>query len=91
MTEKKLLTFDVTPQARQQIEALAQRRGYADLQGYLLALIESDAKAHGETVTLDEEETKESLLDGFRQSWHEAMTGKTVPLSQLWDDANDDE
>ena len=92
MSEKAPLTLDVTPQARQQIEALAQRRGYAALQDYLLALIESDAKAHGETVNLDEqEETKESLLEGFRQSWHEAMTGKTVPLSRLWDDLNDDE
>jgi hypothetical protein len=84
MTKQAPLTIDVTPKARQQIEELARRRGYAALQDYLLALIESDAQAHGEIVNLDAEDTKESLLEGFRQSWQEAMTGKTVPLSNLW-------
>jgi hypothetical protein len=33
----------------------------------------------------EEEPTKESLLQDFRQSWHEAMTGQTIPVSQLWE------
>ncbi|MEM9004879.1 MAG: hypothetical protein AAGE59_15320 [Cyanobacteria bacterium P01_F01_bin.86] len=24
--------------------------------------------------------------DSFRQGWHEAMTGQTLPLSELWTD-----
>lgn len=91
MPENAPLTINVSPETRQQIEELARRRGYSALKDYLLALIESDAKAHDETVNLDEEETQENLLEGFRQSWHEAMTGKTVPLSNLWDDIDDDE
>jgi hypothetical protein len=31
----------------------------------------------------EEELTKESLLQDFRQSWHEAMTGQTIPIAQL--------
>jgi hypothetical protein len=26
------------------------------------------------------------MLADFRQAWHEAMTGQTIPISQLWDD-----
>lgn len=34
---------------------------------------------------VDEEETKEAVLEDFRQAWREAMTGQTIPMSQLWD------
>lgn len=47
-------------------------------------------KTHGKMVNMDEEQTKESLLEGFRQSWKEAIAGKTVPLSRLWDNKNTD-
>ena len=33
----------------------------------------------GEFVTL------KSAEESFRQGWHEAVTGQTIPLSQLWD------
>ncbi|MGB5973178.1 MAG: hypothetical protein WBG38_07655 [Nodosilinea sp.] len=32
----------------------------------------------GEFVTL------KSAEESFRQGWHEAMTGQTIPLSELW-------
>lgn len=35
---------------------------------------------------VDEAETKESVLEDFRQAWFEAMTGQTIPVSQIWDD-----
>ena len=31
------------------------------------------------------EEPLKSAEDCFRQGWHEAMTGETVPLSELWE------
>jgi hypothetical protein len=34
--------------------------------------------------------SKEELLADFRQAWHEAMTGQTFPVSQLWDDLEDE-
>jgi hypothetical protein len=32
----------------------------------------------------------ESIREGIRQGWHEAMTGQTYPISQLWDGINAD-
>jgi hypothetical protein len=40
---------------------------------------------------LDEDEpSKAELLTDFRQSWHEAMTGQTIPVSQLWENLEND-
>jgi hypothetical protein len=34
----------------------------------------------------DPDETPtETILDGIRQGLHEALTGKTIPLSQMWE------
>ncbi|MEL6162091.1 MAG: hypothetical protein AAFR18_23030 [Cyanobacteria bacterium J06627_32] len=33
-----------------------------------------------------DEITKQELLDDFRQSVSDALSGKTFPVSQLWDD-----
>ena len=30
-----------------------------------------------------EEPTKQEIIDDFRQSWHEAMTGQTIPISEV--------
>lgn len=30
----------------------------------------------------DDELTKEELLENFRQGWHEAMTGQTIPARE---------
>ncbi len=40
-----------------------------------------------ETVDIDEypDETKTTIIEDFRQAWHEAMTGKTIPVSQIWE------
>jgi hypothetical protein len=40
---------------------------------------------------LDENETsKDEILADFRQSWHEAMMGQTIPVSQLWEGFEND-
>jgi hypothetical protein len=42
----------------------------------------------GEQIHLDrpyvDSMSKEEILCDFRQAWHEAMTGQTVPVSQIW-------
>ncbi|MBF2018440.1 MAG: hypothetical protein IGS23_25235 [Rivularia sp. T60_A2020_040] len=39
---------------------------------------------------IDGDETpKEEILEDFRQAWHEAMTGKTIPVSQIWEGIED--
>ena len=42
-----------------------------------------------ENEDLDEPSKAEILAD-FRQAWHEAMTGQTIPISQLWDGIEDE-
>jgi len=34
--------------------------------------------------------TQSEILSDFRQAWHEAMTGQTIPVSQLWEGIEDD-
>lgn len=34
--------------------------------------------------------TQSEILSDFRQAWHEAMTGRTIPVSQLWEGIEDD-
>jgi hypothetical protein len=34
---------------------------------------------------VEADESKETILADFRQAWHEAMTGQTVPASQIWE------
>ncbi len=36
-------------------------------------------------IVLADEEPLKSAEDCFRQGWHEAMTGETVALSELWE------
>ncbi|MDZ8050334.1 MAG: hypothetical protein RMX68_009440 [Aulosira sp. ZfuVER01] len=43
-----------------------------------------------ETAEIDEcEQSKEVILEDFRQAWHEAMTGQTIPVAQLWEELED--
>ena len=37
-----------------------------------------------------EDFAKEEIISDFRQAWHEAMTGQTVPLSQVWEALEND-
>jgi hypothetical protein len=37
-----------------------------------------------ETEIDEDEQPKEAILEDFRQAWHEAMTGQTIPVAQLW-------
>jgi hypothetical protein len=59
---------------------MAQQRGYKAPDDYLLALFELDA----------ENDTEEDPVAAFRQSWHEAMTGQTYPISTLRDNMDDE-
>ncbi|BAY23494.1 hypothetical protein NIES2100_32590 [Calothrix sp. NIES-2100] len=43
-----------------------------------------------EAAEIDEDDqSKESILEDFRQAWHEAMTGQTIPVAQLWEGLED--
>ncbi|MDJ0531802.1 MAG: hypothetical protein QNJ70_04765 [Xenococcaceae cyanobacterium MO_207.B15] len=39
-----------------------------------------------EDTEIEENQTKEEILNDFRQAWQEAMNGETIPVDQLWED-----
>lgn len=39
-----------------------------------------------DTETEENNQTKEEILNDFRQAWQEAMNGDTIPVEQLWED-----
>lgn len=41
------------------------------------------------TESNETEESQEAILADFRQAWHEAMTGKTIPVAQIWEGIDD--
>jgi hypothetical protein len=41
------------------------------------------------TESNEDEQSKEEVLADFRQAWHEAMTGKTIPVAQIWEGIDD--
>lgn len=42
-----------------------------------------------ESKVNEEDFSKEEILTDVRQAWHEAMTGQTIPVSQLWEEIKD--
>ncbi|MBW4687601.1 MAG: hypothetical protein KME40_21420 [Komarekiella atlantica HA4396-MV6] len=43
-----------------------------------------------EEAGIDEnDKSKKGIIEDFRQAWHEAMTGKTIPVAQLWEGLED--
>jgi len=90
MSEKEqlALTLYVTPEEKQQIEALAHRRGFAETSDYLRALVEQDAKMGDET---EDEDSEIDPVVSFRRGWEDVLAGRTHPISTLWDGIDDDE
>ena len=39
-----------------------------------------------EDTETEENQTKEEILNDFRQAWKEAMNGEIIPVEQLWED-----
>ncbi|MBC6430465.1 hypothetical protein FM036_06320 [Nostoc sp. HG1] len=56
----------------------------------------TDKNSRVEVIVLipDEEAPDETsqaeVLADFRQAWHEAMTGQTIPVAQLWEGLEND-
>ena len=78
MTDKVVLTVDVTEAERVRIETLAHEQGYKTAGEYLLSLAA-------------DEQTQEELAEEFRQGWLAAKNGQTIPASKLWEALNSDE
>lgn len=72
------VVLEMTPEERERLEMLARQRGYAASADYVRALIELDAVAQGMAAEADD-----NPETGFLQGWHDAMTSKTIPASEL--------
>lgn len=83
MTDKITLTIDLTPEENQRIEDLAHQSGFETPADYVHALVSNVLAEH-------DFDTQAGIMSGLRASWHQAVTGETRPISELWD-ALDDE
>jgi hypothetical protein len=79
--EFMLIEIEVTLEQYGQIEVLAKQQGFEAPIDYVRSLIETDAKVHGQSLALDEDDP----IQGFREGWRDAMIGNTYPASTLWD------
>ena len=70
------LTLDqpLTPNKNQQVEVIV----------LIPEISDSDGSSDGYN------ESKAAILNDFRESWHEAMTGQTIPVSELWEGLDDE-
>lgn len=82
MSDKTALIIELTPEQHRQIEERAHQRGYNTPEVYLLALVENDL--------IEDDLDEAALIEGFRESWHQAMTGDTRPVSELRDALNEE-
>ncbi|MEB3164937.1 MAG: hypothetical protein VKK80_17025 [Prochlorothrix sp.] len=61
-----------------------------DLQHHFLkTLIQHHRPTIEALCTESDTPTKAEILGDLQQAWHEARTGQTIPLSQLWDGIED--
>ena len=76
----------------EQIARQAAARGYPSTVEYLRALVAADALVAAlHTDWQDADESADQIEASFRESWHEALTGKVRPIEELWDSLDDDE
>lgn len=85
MIEREVLTLDITRSERERIETQAREHGYETVQAYLLSLVDADSAVDEVDAYFNADPE-----GAFKQAWHEAMTGKTHPVSTLWDDLEDE-
>lgn len=69
-----------TSEEEKAVEALAQRRGFAELREYVRMLVEADAQQHGEVVLLTH---NDDAAESFRRGWEDAMEGRTMTREEF--------
>ena len=83
-------TVEMDETEARQMTRRAEARGYPSLLAYLRALVAADELVMAlRDDWQDMEAGADSIELSFRESWHEAMTGQTRPIDQLWDEMDD--
>lgn len=90
MTDQVDLIIPLTPEEREKFEALAHRRGFRRSDDYVRALVEFDAKQHGEVAPFEADELSDPI-ESFRIGWAQAMRGEVLTEEEFWKAVADDE
>ncbi len=73
----EMVNLQIPREEYERIVALAHQRGYESPDAYVLALVEEDAEDE-----IDDDEV--DPVESFKQAWHEAMTGQSYPIEEVW-------
>ena len=84
------LILNISNEERERLDELARRRGFEESEAYLRALIEADAREHGDTPPFTDDEDDVDIRAEFRQAWRDAMTGNVISLEDLWKAVDDE-
>ncbi len=71
-----------TSNERKAVESLARRRGFKSVREYMRALVEFDAKRHGDPAPLEDDELDDPA-ESFRRAWADAMEGRTMTYEEF--------
>lgn len=52
----------------------------------VIVLVQDSVSTENVSSPSDMDTPDEEVLSDLRQAWHEAMTGQTIPVSELWDE-----
>jgi Arc/MetJ-type ribon-helix-helix transcriptional regulator len=82
-----VLEIEISQEEHQRLERLAQRRGYANMDAYIRALIQTDAEQHGEPMLFDDEE---DIRIKFKRAFRDALHDDVLSEEQFWKEIRDD-
>ena len=81
---KVMATIDEQGQLTLDHPLISDRNSRVEVIVLILDVLEDAIEAEADLA-----DSKEILLQDLRQAWHEAMTGQTIPVSQLWEGLED--
>ena len=81
---KVMATIDEQGQLTLDHPLIGDRNSRVEVIVLILDVLEDAMEAEADLA-----DSKEILLQDLRQAWHEAMTGQTIPVSQLWEGLED--
>ena len=77
------LTLSLPPELEQYLTQQAQQQGLS-VETYTLQLLQKSIFQLEKNSSLEETPT-EIVIEGIHQGIKEALSGKTIPLSQMWE------
>jgi hypothetical protein len=79
------LKVQISEEAAQRLEVEARKRGFLTVDEYLQAALEADS------LDVYYETPDEEIIEGLRQGLRDMKAGNVHPVSELWEDLEDDE